>query len=252
MAVLFSLVVMRVSGAIAGNPVFGKTNFPPRARACMIVALSVCLHQSTGSGSYRAPGSLVEYSVMLGGELLFGLVISFAMELSFMTVRFASSVMDYCMGLSMAQIYDPQYGTQSTVSSGLYYTFMALIFFATNGHLRLFSIFYTSAELIPFGTVSLRPEIMEVAAAAFCQSIVMGMQFAFPVIAMELLSEAAMGILMRVVPQINVFAVNFQVKILVGMFMFLLIFSPMADRLGVILEEMYGIMEQLAASMGGV
>ena len=158
-----------------------------------------------------------------------------------MTVRFASSVMDYCMGLSMAQIYDPQYGTQSTVSSGLYYTFMALIFFATNGHLRLFSIFYTSAELIPFGTVSLRPEIMEVAAAAFCQSIVMGMQFAFPVIAMELLSEAAMGILMRVVPQINVFAVNFQVKILVGMFMFLLIFSPMADRLGVILEEMYGI-----------
>ena len=69
---------------------------------------------------------------------------------------------------------------------------------------------------------------------------------------MELLSEAAMGILMRVVPQINVFAVNFQVKILVGMFMFLLIFSPMADRLGVILEEMYGIMEQLAASMGGV
>ena len=93
---------------------------------------------------------------------------------------------------------------------------------------------------------------MEVAAAAFCQSIVMGMQFAFPVIAMELLSEAAMGILMRVVPQINVFAVNFQVKILGGMFMFLLIFSPMADRLGVILEEMYGIMEQLAASMGGV
>ena len=72
MAVLFSLVVMRVSGAIAGNPVFGKTNFPPRARACMIVALSVCLHQSTGSGSYRAPGSLVEYAVMLGGELLFG------------------------------------------------------------------------------------------------------------------------------------------------------------------------------------
>ena len=154
------------------------------------------------------------------------------------------------MSRGLGDVYKRQ--TQSTVSSGLYYTFMALIFFATNGHLRLFSIFYTSAELIPFGTVSLRPEIMEVAAAAFCQSIVMGMQFAFPVIAMELLSEAAMGILMRVVPQINVFAVNFQVKILVGMFMFLLIFSPMADRLGVILEEMYGIMEQLAASMGGV
>lgn len=79
----------------------------------------------------------------------------------------------------------------------------------------------------------------------------MGMQFAFPLIAMELLSEAAMGILMRVVPQINVFAVNFQVKILVGLFMLLLIFSPMADRLSVILNEMYLIMEQLAVMMGG-
>ena len=118
MVTLFALVVMRISGAIAGNPVFGRTNFPARARACMIVALSVLLYQSTDGTFYRTPGSMVEYMVMLLGELLFGLVISFAMELSFMVVRFASSVMDYCMGLSMAQIYDPQYGTQSTVSSG--------------------------------------------------------------------------------------------------------------------------------------
>lgn len=237
MAVLFALIVMRISGAIAGNPIFGRTNFPPRAKACMIAALSVSLYQTADSSFYRSPGSLAEYIVMLAGELLFGLVISFAMELSFMVVRFASSVMDYCMGLSMAQIYDPQYGTQSTVSSGLYYTFIVLIFFATNGHLRLISVFYTSAELIPFGSVSINPDIMKVAVDAFCQSIVMGMQFSFPVIAMELLAEAAMGILMRVVPQINVFAVNFQVKILTGLFMLLLIFSPMVDRLGVILQR---------------
>ena len=61
-----------------------------------------------------------------------------------------------------------------------------------------------------------------------------------------------MGILMRVVPQINVFAVNFQVKILVGLFMLLLIFSPMADRLYVILDlRMYLVMEQLVMLMGG-
>lgn len=252
MAPLFALIVMRISGAVAGNPVFGKSNFPTRARACMIVALSALLYQSFDHSSYRMPGSLVEYLVMLIGELLFGLVISFAMELSFLVVRFASAVMDYCMGLSMAQIYDPQYGTQSTVSSGLYYGFMVLVFFATNGHLRLIRIFYESAELIPFGTVTLNPAIMEAVVDAFCQSVVMGMQFAFPLIAIELLSEAAMGILMRVVPQINVFAVNFQVKILVGLFMLLLLFSPMADRLGVILEKMYWNMEQLGGMMRGI
>lgn len=252
MVPLFSMIVMRISGAIAGNPVFGKTNFPARGKACLIVALSALLFQSFDHSSFRAPESLAEYLVMLFGELLFGLVISFVMELSFLVVRFASSVMDYCMGLSMAQIYDPQYGTQSTVSSGLYYGFMVLIFFATDGHLRLIQIFYESAELIPFGAVALSPAIMEVVTDAFCQAVMMGMQFAFPLIAIELLSETAMGILMRVVPQINVFAVNFQVKIFVGLFMLLLLFSPIADRMGVILEKMYWNMEQLGFLMKGM
>lgn len=78
----------------------------------------------------------------------------------------------------------------------------------------------------------------------------MGLQFAFPLIAIEMMSEAAMGILMRVVPQINVFAVNFQVKIAVGLMMLLLMFTPMADRLGVILDKLYLTMNQLVLMMG--
>lgn len=251
MVSLFALVVMRVSGAIAGNPIFGRTNLPARGRAALILALSVLLYQGAEETMYRLPQTMMEYMVVLLSELLFGLVLSFAMELAFMVIRFASAVMDYCMGLSMAQIYDPQYGTQSTVSSGLYYAFIVLVFFATNGHLRLISIFYVSAEQIPFGTVALDPRIAVVMTDAFCQSVLMGMQFAFPLVAMEMLTEAAMGILMRIVPQINVFAVNFQVKIAVGLFMFILMFSPMADRMNVILEEMYLVMEQLAGMMGG-
>ena len=65
-----------------------------------------------------------------------------------------------------------------------------------------------------------------------------------------MMSEAAMGILMRVVPQINVFAVNFQVKIAVGLMMLLLMFTPMADRLGVILDKLYLTMNQLVLMMG--
>ena len=77
----------------------------------------------------------------------------------------------------------------------------------------------------------------------------MGFQFAFPLIAIEMMSEAAMGILMRVVPQINVFAINFQVKIAVGLLMFLLMFTPMADRLEVILDRLYVTMQHLVILM---
>lgn len=109
MITLFALVVMRVSGAIALNPVFGRTNLPLRAKGCMIFALSVLLYQTAGGKLVHSPDSMAEYIVMLIGELLMGVILSFVMELAFMVVRFASAVMDYCMGLSMAQIYDPQY-----------------------------------------------------------------------------------------------------------------------------------------------
>ena len=104
MITLFALVVMRVSGAIALNPVFGRTNLPLRAKGCMIFALSVLLYQTAGGKLVHSPDSMAEYIVMLIGELLMGVILSFVMELAFMVVRFASAVMDYCMGLSMAQI----------------------------------------------------------------------------------------------------------------------------------------------------
>ena len=134
MFITFSMAVMRMSGAIGFNPLFGKSNFPVKIRAYFIFALSLLLYLSADQTQMAYPGSMAEYILMLAGELFLGAVLAFAMELAFLTIRFASSIMDYSMGLSMAQVYDPQYGTQSTVSSGIYYAFMVLIFFASNSH----------------------------------------------------------------------------------------------------------------------
>ena len=102
---------------------------------------------------------------------------------------------------------------------------MVLLFFASNSHLRLLALFYQSVQRIPFGKVTFNPMLVHVITDGFCQGILTGMQFAFPMIAIELVSELAMGILMRIIPQINVFTVNFQVKIIMGLLMMLLLFS---------------------------
>ena len=78
----------------------------------------------------------------------------------------------------------------------------------------------------------------------------MGLQFAFPLIAMEMVTEATIGILMRMIPQINVFAVNFQIKIIVGLLMMVFLFNPMADRLYVMIDDLFRNMQQLLELMG--
>ena len=149
----------------------------------------------------------------------------------------------------MAQVYDPQYNTQMTITSGIYYAFMALIFLATDGHLRLIALFFSSARLVPFGEVVLRPELSELMLEIFKTSITTGFQFAFPLVAMELVTEAAVGILMRMIPQINVFAVNFQIKIMVGLMMLVYLFSPMGSRIYVMLDDMFLYMQRLIMLM---
>lgn len=246
MLILFSLIMMRMSGAVALNPVFQQAGLPRTVRAAFIFVLSLMLYLSFGESLVQEPANLLEYGSMLFMELFFGMTIGFAMELSFMTVRYGTSIMDAVMGLNMAQVYDPIHGSQMTLTSGMYSAFLVLLFFAANGHIRLIGIYYSSALLVPFGTVGFKPELALAVLDMFREGILLGLQLAFPLIAMELVTEAAVGILMRMIPQINVFSINFQVKIIVGLALLLLLFSPMSDRLYTILNDMFLSMEQLA------
>lgn len=245
MLILFALVVMRMSGAVIFNPVLGRTNLPRTAKGAMVLMLSLLLYLGVEGNLQHQPATLIEFGVMLVKELMVGFVIGYSMELGFMVIRFASAIVDQTMGLSMAQSYDPQYNTQMTITSNLYYAFLFLLFLAGDGHVRLLALFFSSARLIPFGQVTINTRLAQMMLETFTANIAMGMQFAFPIIAMELVTEAAIGILMRMIPQINVFAVNFQLKIIVGLMMLLFMFSPMSERLYVIIDNMFMYMQQL-------
>ena len=250
MFILFALVFMRMTGAIVLNPILGRSNIPNAAKGAMILVLSFLMYGNTGGVLAHEPTLLIEFGLMLVKELMIGFAIGFSMELSFAIVRFAAAVLDYTMGLSMAQVYDPQYNTQMTITSGMYYTFLVLLFLAGDGHVRLMALIYNSARLVPFGEVVIRPELSGLMLDIFKTSITTGLQIAFPIIAMELVTEAAVGILMRVIPQINVFAVNFQLKIIVGLMLLVYLFNPMATKLYAIIDQIYIYIQEVLMVMG--
>lgn len=249
MLILFSMIVMRMSGMLLLNPVFGGSNIPARVKGAIVMAFSAMLYIWCGGELSHEPGSLLEYGVTLLTELSMGAVLGFAMELSVFTVRYAAAVMDFTMGFNMAQVYDPETRGQVTVTSGLQYAFFMLLFLAVNGHLRLVSIFFGSASLVPFGEVALGPAVYTAVLDIFCQAVLMGFQMALPIIAMELVTEAAVGIMMRMIPQINVFSVNFQIKIMVGMLMLLFLFSPLYAKISDVIEELFANLSHLVALM---
>lgn len=249
MFILFALVFMRMSGAVFFNPVLGRSNVPNAFKGALTFMLTLMMYMGVEGVLAHEPVNMVEFGVMLVKELLVGFSMGFSIELFFMVTRFASSIIDHTMGLSMAQVYDPGTRSQMTVSAGLYYAFVFLLFLAQDGHVRFVALLFRSARLIPFGEVTVRPELYQLMLEIFRDNIVMGVQFAFPIIAIEMVTEVAVGILMRMIPQINVFAVNFQIKIMMGLIMLVFLFSPLADKIYVILDNMFLYMERLVVLM---
>ena len=92
MLILFSYIVMRMSGAVAFNPIFGRVNYPNKAKAAFILVLSLLCYNYTGGKLTVEPTSFIEYGFLLLKELFVGFCLVFSMDLAFLSLRFATSV----------------------------------------------------------------------------------------------------------------------------------------------------------------
>lgn len=213
---LFLLILMRMSGFVMVNPLFGIANIPNQVKAGLILIFGIVTFSLEG-GSVPVPQANIQLVLMLLMEFFLGAMLSAIMNFFFSIPAFAGSLIDTQMGLSMGQTYDPTTKTNVTVSALLLNILMTMIFFANNGHHTLFRIFMTSSDLVPYGSYWFGENVLNAAALLFCECILLGVKLVMPILAAELLCQVGMGVLMKAIPQINVFAINIDLKIIIGL-----------------------------------
>lgn len=245
---LFSLIMMRMAGFVLLNPILGRNSIPMIAKSGFILVLTFLLYSFSQGGAVEV-GSALEYGVLLMKEFVIGYFLGFVIQLFSMVITFAAAVIDFQMGISMAMIYDAQNNAQIPLSGSIYNAFFMLLFFALDGHLAMMKILLTSADVVPYGQVAFTSNAFWAMLDIFSECIVMAMKFAFPILAAEFIVTMGLGILMKMIPQINVFVVQIQVKIIVGLVLFIFLFAPMSDVLGdlitAMLQQMRDILQLL-------
>ena len=247
MIILFSYIVMRVTGVITFNNVIARNEFSPSIKGMFVFMLSAMMFIWNEGLLYTEPETLLEYGMLLVKELAIGACIGFGMDLTFAIVRFGGTVIDFVM----AQVFDPASNQQSTPTSNLLAIFMSMVFFTSGGHIRYIGILFNSVKYIPFGQVQLNFGIARYMFELFFDCMVLGLQIAFPILAIELLAEISLGILMRINPQLNIFSVNFQLKIIAGMVMLLVLFTPMSEMIIRIMEGMFTHLDEIVRVLAG-
>ena len=248
---LFELVLMRVTGFIAANPLFGRNNYPNMVKAGFIMVLSVFVW-SMADTAVTPPATLIELVVRLLLEFGVGITLAFVMRVFFTVVQVGGEVLDAQMGLNMAQVYDASSQINMTVTASLLNVLMVLTFFAENGHYTLLRIFLSSGAVAPYGTATLGQAVASGVAEVFFSCMVLSLKLAFPILAAELLGELGMGILMKAIPQINAFVINIELKVIIGLLLLFVFLTPINEFLleveGDMLTALGRILEIISAS----
>lgn len=234
---LFTLILMRMSGFILLNPLLGRKNIPALVKAGFILVLTMVIYSFSLGTAFDIANPL-EYGFLLLKEFAAGYVVGYVTELFFFVITFAGYVMDFQMGLSMSTVYDPQSNAQIPVTGSMLQAFYVLAFFAVDGHLALMKILIQSAEIIPYGGIILSQGLAVKVIELFTECVVFGIKFAFPVLAAEFLVEIGVGLLNKIVPQINIFVINIQLKLIVGLVLLVILAAPVGEYLSNLITEM--------------
>ncbi len=227
---LFLLITARMSGLVGFNPLLSRQNFPGTFRAGFTLLLSAFTYSVVG-GQSAVPSGLLPFAGAVLLEIAVGLVLGLVVHFFFYIPQMAGLEIDTQMGMTMNQIYDSGSQSNMSVTGTLLNTLMILLFFAGNGHHTLLRIIITSGEVVGYGGVSIGNDLTNLALELFIECTILAVKLCMPVLAAELIGQLGMGILMKVIPQINVFSINIELKVLVGLALLLLLMLPISEFL---------------------
>lgn len=207
---------LRVLALFTSAPVFSMRVIPVRTRIGLAFLVAVCAQAVLPEqpvislNSREAAGAVVQ-------QVGIGLAMGFAVRLVFAAVELAGEIIGLQMGLNFASFFDPASNAQVSAVARFFGNTSMLLFVVINGHLMVLMAVVKSFDSFPVGGNFLQAigqmRLHELGASLFSSAL----WIALPMIALLLFVNLTLGIISRVAPQMNIYAVGFPVTLTVGM-----------------------------------
>ncbi|HWX46059.1 MAG TPA: flagellar biosynthetic protein FliR [Solirubrobacteraceae bacterium] len=212
----FILVLARVTPLFLLAPPFSSPMIPPRVRGIIAVGVSIGLAPIALRGQH-IPSDPVALAGLTVEGMLVGLGFAFSFAVLFAAVESAGSLADLGAGFSYGGLIDPVNGNQGGALTHVYSLVGIAIFLIIGGEAWVLRGLSRTFQLVPLTSA---PQITTLVAGAeqvFSTLFTSALEIAAPVLIALLITDVAFGVVSRVVPQLNVFAVGFPAKVAVAM-----------------------------------
>lgn len=243
------LILVRISCFVFIAPFYGTKNVPAQVKIALSVFVSLMIYNFVDKTGIGYTG-LFGYTVIVLKEGITGLLMGFAANVCNSIILFAGNIIDMDIGLSMATEFDQTMNTQVTITGNLYNYFILLLLVATNMHHYLLRTIVDSFEVIPVNGQVFDWGSLLISMTRFMTDLfVIGFRIVLPVFACIMILNCILGIMAKVAPQMNMFAVGMQMKIMVGFVVLFLTISLLSGIGDFIFMEMKRMLVSMIEGM---
>jgi flagellar biosynthesis protein FliR len=244
LAAAFMLVFARVGAMVMLLPGLGESNIPVRIKLSIALLLTLIILPLHRADYHIDMGSMAALLVMMIYEILIGIVLGATARVTLAALQVAGSVIAQQLGLGFATSVDPTTQGQQGVLIGNFLTLLGVtMLFATDSHHLIIAALndsyaiFSPGELVPSGDVA------ALATRAFSAAFKIGMQLSAPFLVFGLVFNIGLGVLARLMPQMQVYFVGVPLSIMAGFLIFAVVLAAM---MGSFLDYFIAVMHELA------
>ncbi|HUI14146.1 MAG TPA: flagellar biosynthetic protein FliR [Xanthobacteraceae bacterium] len=239
----FLLVFARTGTMVMLLPGLGEQNISARLRLTIAVMLAAVLLPLHRNDYHIDPGALGPAVVMMVEEIIIGAVLGLTARLTISALEVAGSVIAQQLGLGFVTAVDPTQGEQGIIL-GTFLTMLGItLFFATDMHYLVIAALNDSYTLFAPGEVPSTGDVAALMTKTVSGAFRIGIQLSAPFLAFGLLFNLGLGVLSRLMPQMQVFFIALPLSILIG---FLFLILVLGSMMGLFLDYAGGVLAVLA------
>lgn len=215
----FFLLMVRLGAVVLTLPLLGSRTVPSQLKILFVLLLSLGLYPVVQAQHVVIPQSLGLLVLFVLGEAFVGMMIGFVGQILFVGVQLGGELISYQMGLSLATLFDPQNAVSSSLVTNFQYVLAVLIFFSLFAHHWFIVALAESLHMVPLLGFTISKAATMSLVTLLGKAFVVAIKLDAPIIVTLILVAIGMGIMARLVPQLNIFILSFPVNLGTGLLM---------------------------------
>ena len=213
----FVLIMMRVSPILFMMPILSSSVMPNLLKISLMLAVSLLLLPLVKIDLRLFPSDPYQFGLFMIAELMVGFVLGLSINLIFAGIQLAGELAGYQMGLAMATILDPQSGMDTTLIAQFYYLLGLLIFLSVDGHHWFIRALFQSFSVLSPGEFHLKIGLYHHFLKLSAKMFIIAIKMIAPIMAVLIFTQIALGMIAKMVPQMNVLMTSFPLTICLGL-----------------------------------